>query len=107
MFAPFSSISDGQTPFVLLSLDGGDTKRDDKDVLPRQKCLDALAALRHAKWFQVLQPLCILTERVRTPLHSTPLHSRTVYVYRTVYVSIYYRRSKYNLILLSLEGVRT
>lgn len=23
------------------------------DLLPRQKCLDALAALRHAKWFQV------------------------------------------------------
>lgn len=38
---------------MLLSLDGGDIKRDDKDVLPRQKCLDALAALRHAKWFQV------------------------------------------------------
>ncbi|XP_045512113.1 zinc finger RNA-binding protein isoform X4 [Pieris brassicae] len=32
--------------------EGGDAKRDDKDVLPRQKCLDALAALRHAKWFQ-------------------------------------------------------
>ncbi|XP_041981040.1 zinc finger RNA-binding protein isoform X2 [Aricia agestis] len=32
--------------------EGGDIKRDDKDVLPRQKCLDALAALRHAKWFQ-------------------------------------------------------
>ncbi|XP_049871593.1 zinc finger RNA-binding protein isoform X2 [Pectinophora gossypiella] len=32
--------------------EGGEVKRDDKDVLPRQKCLDALAALRHAKWFQ-------------------------------------------------------
>lgn len=51
----FRRCSDGQTPFVL-SLEGGDTKRDDKDVLPRQKCLDALAALRHAKWFQVHSP---------------------------------------------------
>lgn len=41
---------------MLLSLEGGDIKRDDKDVLPRQKCLDALAALRHAKWFQVHSP---------------------------------------------------
>ncbi|XP_034833323.1 zinc finger RNA-binding protein isoform X6 [Maniola hyperantus] len=53
-------VSDG-TVNVLVSLtsavmrepaEGGDIKRDDKDVLPRQKCLDALAALRHAKWFQ-------------------------------------------------------
>ncbi|KAI8434408.1 hypothetical protein MSG28_012446 [Choristoneura fumiferana] len=53
-------VSDG-TGSVLVSLtsavmrepaEGGDIKRDDKDVLPRQKCLDALAALRHAKWFQ-------------------------------------------------------
>ena len=32
------------------------TVKDPPDVLDRQKCLDALAALRHAKWFQV----CIL-----------------------------------------------
>lgn len=43
---------------TLLPLDVGvgtaeTPKRDDKDVLPRQKCLDALASLRHAKWFQV------------------------------------------------------
>ncbi|XP_013169879.1 PREDICTED: zinc finger RNA-binding protein isoform X3 [Papilio xuthus] len=53
-------VSDGNVN-VLVSLtsavmrepaEGGDVKRDDKDVLPRQKCLDALAALRHAKWFQ-------------------------------------------------------
>ncbi|KAL4717296.1 hypothetical protein ACJJTC_017183 [Scirpophaga incertulas] len=53
-------VSDGAVA-VLVSLtaavmrepnEGGDIKRDDKDVLPRQKCLDALAALRHAKWFQ-------------------------------------------------------
>lgn len=53
----FDGRCDGQTPFVLLSLEGGEVKRDDKDVLPRQKCLDALAALRHAKWFQVHSPL--------------------------------------------------
>lgn len=29
------------------------TVKDPPDVLDRQKCLDALAALRHAKWFQV------------------------------------------------------
>lgn len=52
----FRRFVDGQTPFMLLSLEGGDIKRDDKDVLPRQKCLDALAALRHAKWFQVHSP---------------------------------------------------
>ncbi|XP_052101013.1 zinc finger RNA-binding protein-like [Mytilus californianus] len=28
------------------------TTKDPPDVLDRQKCLDALAALRHAKWFQ-------------------------------------------------------
>lgn len=66
----FRRCSDGQTPFVLLSLEGGDIKRDDKDVLPRQKCLDALAALRHAKWFQVHSPF---TERVRTPLPRYPI----------------------------------
>ncbi|KAJ2949367.1 hypothetical protein O0L34_g15280 [Tuta absoluta] len=53
-------VSDGSVQ-VLVSLtsavmrepaEGGEVKRDDKDVLPRQKCLDALAALRHAKWFQ-------------------------------------------------------
>lgn len=30
-----------------------ETVSDPPDVLDRQKCLDALAALRHAKWFQV------------------------------------------------------
>ncbi|XP_011504496.1 PREDICTED: zinc finger RNA-binding protein isoform X3 [Ceratosolen solmsi marchali] len=29
------------------------TKPDPPDVLPKAKCLEALAALRHAKWFQV------------------------------------------------------
>lgn len=30
----------------------GENVKDPPDVLDRQKCLDALAALRHAKWFQ-------------------------------------------------------
>lgn len=28
-------------------------KQEPSDVLDRQKCLEALASLRHAKWFQV------------------------------------------------------
>jgi hypothetical protein len=41
----------GQTP---LSADGvSSPPKDPPDVLSKQKCLDALAALRHAKWFQV------------------------------------------------------
>uniref|UniRef100_A0A1B6J255 DZF domain-containing protein n=1 Tax=Homalodisca liturata TaxID=320908 RepID=A0A1B6J255_9HEMI len=40
----------GQTP---LSADGVSAPaKDPPDVLSKQKCLDALAALRHAKWFQ-------------------------------------------------------
>lgn len=42
---------DGQTP---LSADAATpATKDSPDVLSKQKCLDALAALRHAKWFQV------------------------------------------------------
>ncbi|KAL0870804.1 hypothetical protein ABMA27_005731 [Loxostege sticticalis] len=72
-------VSDGNVS-VLVSLtsavmrepaEGGDIKRDDKDVLPRQKCLDALAALRHAKWFQAraatLQS-CVIIIRVMRDL---------------------------------------
>lgn len=29
------------------------SKPDPPDVLNKQKCLEALASLRHAKWFQV------------------------------------------------------
>lgn len=82
----FRRCADGQTPFVLLSLEGGDIKRDDKDVLPRQKCLDALAALRHAKWFQVHSPiinvcalhavtiasLCLACDTFRVRFESNP-----------------------------------
>lgn len=78
MFAPFSSMcADGQTPFVLLSLDGGDIKRDDKDVLPRQKCLDALAALRHAKWFQVHSPKTYFLYKLYAHRHGP---RRTLYL---------------------------
>ncbi|XP_045775330.1 zinc finger RNA-binding protein isoform X7 [Maniola jurtina] len=83
-------VSDG-TVNVLVSLtsavmrepaEGGDIKRDDKDVLPRQKCLDALAALRHAKWFQAraasLQS-CVIIIRIMRDLcrripYWTPLN---------------------------------
>ncbi|XP_046400489.1 zinc finger RNA-binding protein isoform X2 [Ischnura elegans] len=57
--------------------------KDPPDVLDKQKCLDALAALRHAKWFQaratglqscvmVIRILRDLCQRVPTwaPLHS-------------------------------------
>lgn len=30
-----------------------DLAEEQKDVLDREKCLEALASLRHAKWFQV------------------------------------------------------
>ncbi|KAG9488381.1 hypothetical protein GDO78_007930 [Eleutherodactylus coqui] len=39
------SMRDGDVTSVMV--------KDPPDVLDRQKCLDALAALRHAKWFQV------------------------------------------------------
>uniref|UniRef100_A0A8D0BXV6 Spermatid perinuclear RNA-binding protein n=1 Tax=Salvator merianae TaxID=96440 RepID=A0A8D0BXV6_SALMN len=32
--------------------------KDPPDLLDRQKCLDALASLRHAKWFQPLELIC-------------------------------------------------
>ena len=35
---------------------------DPDDLLDKNKCLDALAALRHAKWFQV----CIMCSRLKT-----------------------------------------
>lgn len=39
--------------FILLWLVENVTIKDPPDVLDRPKCLAALAALRHAKWFQV------------------------------------------------------
>ncbi|KAF6022308.1 ZFR [Bugula neritina] len=43
------------------------------DLLDKQKCLDALAALRHAKWFQArasIIPSCVLLLRVLKELKS-------------------------------------
>ena len=47
-------------PRLILPEKGGDEERQEgdddeveEDVLDRQKCQAALAALRHAKWFQV------------------------------------------------------
>ncbi|XP_072031547.1 zinc finger RNA-binding protein-like isoform X4 [Amphiura filiformis] len=63
-----------------------DTAKDPPDVLDRQKCLEALAALRHAKWFQaratglqscviVIRVLRDLCERIPTwvPLNGWPM----------------------------------
>lgn len=61
VFAPCQPRQPGQTPVPphrfdtsnpFLDVTSGMVK-DPADVLDRQKCLDALAALRHAKWFQV------------------------------------------------------
>ncbi|BFZ01965.1 hypothetical protein BsWGS_05009 [Bradybaena similaris] len=44
---------------------------DPPDVLDRQKCLDALAALRHAKWFQARAnglPSCVVIIRIMREL---------------------------------------
>lgn len=51
------------------SKDEGETVsvKDPPDVLDRQKCLDALAALRHAKWFQARAnglPSCVVIIRI-------------------------------------------
>ena len=44
----------GVTRTLLYTLDTqAPVVKDAPDVLDKQKCLDALAALRHAKWFQV------------------------------------------------------
>ncbi|XP_022105788.1 zinc finger RNA-binding protein-like isoform X2 [Acanthaster planci] len=66
--------------------DAADTAKDPPDVLDRQKCLEALAALRHAKWFQaratglqscvvVIRILRDLCERIPTwaPLNAWPI----------------------------------
>jgi len=42
-------------------IEGASSKLDPPDVLDRQKCLEALAALRHAKWFQVGMFFYLLT----------------------------------------------
>uniref|UniRef100_A0A8B9UXN5 Zinc finger RNA-binding protein n=1 Tax=Anas zonorhyncha TaxID=75864 RepID=A0A8B9UXN5_9AVES len=53
--------------------------KDPADVLDRQKCLDALAALRHAKWFQArangLQSCVIIIRILRDLCHRVPTWS--------------------------------
>ncbi|KAG8181856.1 hypothetical protein JTE90_004002 [Oedothorax gibbosus] len=53
---------------------------DPPDVLDRQKCLDALAALRHAKWFQARAsglPSCVIIIRILRDLcQRVPTWSR-------------------------------
>ena len=47
------SVTTSVTKYDALTSTETVTVKDPPDVLDRQKCLDALAALRHAKWFQV------------------------------------------------------
>ncbi|TNN29163.1 Zinc finger RNA-binding protein [Liparis tanakae] len=53
--------------------------KDPADVLDRQKCLDALAALRHAKWFQArangLQSCVIIIRILRDLCQRVPTWS--------------------------------
>ncbi|XP_077457313.1 zinc finger RNA-binding protein [Stigmatopora argus] len=53
--------------------------KDPADVLDRQKCLDALAALRHAKWFQArangLQSCVIVIRILRDLCQRAPMWS--------------------------------
>lgn len=53
--------------------------KDPPDVLDRQKCLDALAALRHAKWFQArassLQSCVMVIRILRDLCHRVPTWS--------------------------------
>lgn len=61
----------GQTP---LSTDGASPPaKDPPDVLSKQKCLDALAALRHAKWFQVGITYCYIYLYTLQPCLIMPL----------------------------------
>lgn len=49
----------------------GEVKKDPKDVLDKEKCLQALAALRHAKWFQARPnqvQSCVITIRIMNEL---------------------------------------
>ncbi|KAH0627865.1 hypothetical protein JD844_008393 [Phrynosoma platyrhinos] len=80
------SCSPGQTPIPhcilqiqsILDVTSGMVK-DPPDVLDRQKCLDALAALRHAKWFQArangLQSCVIIIRILRDLCQRVPTWS--------------------------------
>lgn len=50
--------------------------KDPPDLLDRQKCLNALASLRHAKWFQVssLFYLTVIVALCRFHLEHLPLN---------------------------------
>jgi zinc finger RNA-binding protein len=72
----------GQTPFpncetepIHISIETVNVK-DPPDVLNRQKCLEALAALRHAKWFQArangLQSCVIIIRVLRDLCQRVP-----------------------------------
>lgn len=47
------TISIGDAYDVCLRLEVLEMAKEPKQLLDRQKCVDSLAALRHAKWFQV------------------------------------------------------
>ncbi|XP_063225838.1 zinc finger RNA-binding protein isoform X3 [Bacillus rossius redtenbacheri] len=50
-----------------VSVSQAQVTKDPPDVLDKQKCLDALAALRHAKWFQARAtglPSCVMVIRI-------------------------------------------
>ncbi|XP_044132340.1 zinc finger RNA-binding protein isoform X2 [Bufo gargarizans] len=65
------SMKDGDVTSVMV--------KDPPDVLDRQKCLDALAALRHAKWFQArangLQSCVIIIRILRDLCQRVPTWS--------------------------------
>lgn len=42
-------------PLIFHFYPGGKKPKEPADLLNKQKCLEALAVLRHAKWFQVSQ----------------------------------------------------
>nr|CAD7203415.1 unnamed protein product [Timema douglasi] len=82
VFSPSSS--NFLTPLLdSVSVSQAQVNKDPPDVLDKQKCLDALAALRHAKWFQARAtglPSCVMVIRIlrdlcqRVPTWA-PLHS--------------------------------
>uniref|UniRef100_A0A673XRE4 Zinc finger RNA-binding protein n=1 Tax=Salmo trutta TaxID=8032 RepID=A0A673XRE4_SALTR len=76
------SIREEETPATPPPRDGDVTwglVRDPEDVLDRLKCLDALAALRHAKWFQArangLQSCVIVIRILRDLCQRVPTWS--------------------------------
>lgn len=52
--------------------------KDPPDLLDRQKCLNALASLRHAKWFQVGSLLLFIVTVVMCRFHWAHLPSNSV-----------------------------